>query len=92
MTRADALGMLLMRPESTDMAEHPLDFATYVDQTALMMGLSLEPDYRPGVIDNISRLAAIAQLVMSFPLPDDLEADPVFSPLPASATLGENQA
>jgi hypothetical protein len=56
------------------------DYAAYVDRTAEMLGITIAPNQRQGVIDNVMRTAAIAQLVMEFPLPPDLEAAPQFEP------------
>ncbi|NJN86287.1 MAG: DUF4089 domain-containing protein [Leptolyngbyaceae cyanobacterium SL_7_1] len=48
--------------------------------TAFLLGFNLDPDSRSGVIDNLARTAAIAQLVLDFPLPVDLESAPTFEP------------
>ncbi|QSJ17911.1 DUF4089 domain-containing protein [Nostoc sp. UHCC 0702] len=52
----------------------------YVDQMALLLDLQLRDEYRDGVVANFERIKAIAQLVNSFPLPEDVEAAPVFEP------------
>jgi hypothetical protein len=52
----------------------------YVDRTAQAIDLPLAPENRPGVVDNFVRIAAIAQLVTEFPLPDTIEPAPVFEP------------
>jgi len=62
------------------MNDHDLDFGTLVDQMAGLMELPLQPEHRPGVVDNFARIQAIAQLVMEFPLPEEIEAAPVFEP------------
>jgi hypothetical protein len=62
------------------MADPPFDAAAYVDAVALLVGLSLDPAHRPGVILNLERIAEMAGLVMAFPLPDDTEPAPVFRP------------
>jgi hypothetical protein len=56
------------------------DPAAYVDQMAIALNLPIAPEHRPGVIDNFSRIAAIAQLVLEFPLSEDTVAAPVFQP------------
>jgi len=61
------------------MTDH-IDSAKCVDHIAALIGLPLDPEYRPGVATNFERLQAIAQLVMEFPLPDTIEAAPVFEP------------
>jgi hypothetical protein len=54
--------------------------AAYVDQAAPLMGLTLTPEQRDGVIRNLAVTLTVAQLVMEFPLPDDVDAAPVFHP------------
>jgi hypothetical protein len=56
------------------------DPAAYVDQMAIALQLPIAPEYRLGVVDNFSRIAAIAQLVLEFPLPEDAVAAPIFQP------------
>lgn len=55
-------------------------FEAYTDATAALLELPIAPEYRPGVIANLERTAAIAQLVLEFPLPDELEPAPIFLP------------
>ncbi|MBW4582660.1 MAG: DUF4089 domain-containing protein [Tildeniella nuda ZEHNDER 1965/U140] len=62
------------------MIEPSLDAAALVDQLAALVALPLQPDHRPGVIDNFARIVSIAQLVTEFPLPDDIEIAPNFEP------------
>ncbi|MEB3338273.1 MAG: DUF4089 domain-containing protein [Leptolyngbyaceae bacterium] len=45
-----------------------------------LLGLPLSPEYQPGVVENFTKLAAIADLIMDFPLPEDIEIAPVFQP------------
>jgi Protein of unknown function (DUF4089) len=59
-----------------------LDLAAWVDQMAALIGLPLDPEHRPGVVENFARIAPIAQLVMDFPLPETTEAAPVFDSFP----------
>ena len=54
--------------------------AMLVDQMAALVGLSLQPDHRPGVIENFVRITAIAQLVTEFPLLEEIEIASVFEP------------
>ncbi|MGB7441657.1 MAG: DUF4089 domain-containing protein [Coleofasciculaceae cyanobacterium] len=56
------------------------ELAEYVEQMSQLLDLPLKPEYRPGVVDNMTKLAAIASLVMQFPLPEEVEAAPVFEP------------
>lgn len=57
-----------------------LEPAEYVDQMALLLDLQLKKEYRDGVVENFGRIKAIAQLVIEFPLPSEIEAAPVFEP------------
>ena len=54
--------------------------AAYVDQAAPLVGLTLTAEQRDGVIRNLLTTFAVARLVMEFPLPDDVDAAPVFRP------------
>jgi len=58
----------------------PAAIAAYVDQAAPLLGLSLTPEQREGVVRNLAVTFAVAQLVMEFPLPDDVDSAPVFHP------------
>lgn len=60
--------------------EHEADYRAYIDQTATVVGLPLPVDYHQGVVENFERIAAIAQLVMEFPLDEAIEIAPVFEP------------
>jgi hypothetical protein len=62
------------------MPELEPDLSTFVDQSARLIGLPIPAEYRQAVIDNFERIAAIAQLVTEFPLPEDIEIAPVFEP------------
>lgn len=55
------------------------DVAEYVKYTALMLDLEINSEYKD-VIANFERICAIAQLVNEFPLPENIEAAPVFEP------------
>ncbi len=54
--------------------------ALYVDQVAQALNLPLQPEHRPGVVENVERMGAIAQLVLEFPLPATVDPAPVFQP------------
>lgn len=56
------------------------DAAQLVDLMAQMLQMSIAPEHRPGVIANLLRTAEIAQLVMDFPLPDEIEMAATFEP------------
>ncbi|HUZ73463.1 MAG TPA: DUF4089 domain-containing protein [Stellaceae bacterium] len=57
-----------------------IDPEAYLDAAAAAIGLAIAPEHRPGVILNLERIAALADTVMSFPLPEDEEPAPVFRP------------
>jgi hypothetical protein len=62
------------------MADQPFDTEAYVDAAAALIGLPIDPAYRPGVVVNLERIAQMGALVMEFPLPDEAEPAPVFRP------------
>ncbi len=62
------------------MDENRLVIAEYVERMALLLDLQLKPEHRLGVVENFARIRVIAQLVNEFPLPDNIEAAPIFEP------------
>jgi hypothetical protein len=60
--------------------EREFDVGEYVDAMGLLMDLRLRDEYRDGVVANFERIRAIAQIVNSFELPDDVETAPIFEP------------
>jgi hypothetical protein len=54
--------------------------AAYVDATAKLIGLPIDPAHRPGVIANMARNAQMAAFVMAAPAELDGDAAPVFVP------------
>ena len=62
------------------MAAKPFDASTYVDAAAAAIGLPVRAEHRPGVILNFERIAAMAELVVTFPLAQETAAAPVFRP------------
>jgi len=54
--------------------------AAYVEQMSALIDLPIPPECREGVIANVMRTKAIAQLVLDFPVPDDVEIAPTFDP------------
>jgi hypothetical protein len=52
----------------------------YVDSTARLIGLPLDPAYRQGVIDEFSRSSAVAATLLNFSLSEEIELAPVFEP------------
>ncbi|MGD1804159.1 DUF4089 domain-containing protein [Dapis sp. BLCC M126] len=51
----------------------------YVELTAELINLPLQSEHFPGVVANIERIAVIAQLVIDFPLPPEIESAPKFN-------------
>ncbi|MDM9384252.1 DUF4089 domain-containing protein [Chlorogloeopsis sp. ULAP01] len=62
------------------MEKKELNVGEYVDQIVCLLDLDLRDQYRDGVVANFERISAIAQLVNSFPLPEEIEAATVFEP------------
>jgi hypothetical protein len=62
-----------MKPEE-------LDVPAYVDAAAALIGLTLDPAHRAGVIANMQRNAQMAALVFDTPAPLDGDQAPVFVP------------
>ncbi len=50
----------------------------FIDSGCTLMGLTVDPAWRPGVIGNLRTLMAQGALLLDDTLPDDLEAAPVF--------------
>lgn len=62
------------------MRREGFDVGEYVDKMALLLDLEIRDEYRDGVVANFERISAIANLVNSFPLAEDIEVAPVFEP------------
>jgi hypothetical protein len=62
------------------MENRDFNVSDYVDQMSLLLDLPIKDEYIDGVVVNFERIKAIAQLVNSFPLPEEIEAAPVFEP------------
>jgi hypothetical protein len=54
------------------------DAKSHVAHMEKVMGLTIEDDWRPVVEAHIAATRKAAELVLSFPLKDDIEAAPVF--------------
>ncbi|MEO1095299.1 MAG: DUF4089 domain-containing protein [Cyanobacteria bacterium J06638_28] len=52
----------------------------YVEQTAALLGLEIPPEIRSSVVEHFDRIVAIAQPVLDFELPDNLEPAATFEP------------
>ncbi len=51
-----------------------------LDAAAACLGLVIDPEDRPAVLEHLAALEEAVDLVMSFPLPDDLPAAALFRP------------
>lgn len=56
------------------------DAEAYVDQASLLLGLDLDPAFRPGVVTNIGLIRRMSDLVVGLPLAVEDEPAPVFHP------------
>lgn len=62
------------------MTEKNLEIINYIQQTSKVIDLSISSEYLPGVVENFSRLKAMASLVTDFPLSQDIETATQFEP------------
>lgn len=62
------------------MRREGFDVGEYVDLMGLLLDLEIRDEYRDSVMANFERISAIANLVNSFPLGEDIEVAPVFEP------------
>lgn len=65
---------------SAPLLQSVFDSKVYVQQTLQLLELSVPVAQLPSVVENFERVRTIAQPVLDFPLPDDLEAAPQFEP------------
>jgi hypothetical protein len=69
--------------EAGPMDEHlskPVDLAAYVEAMATALELTIPEEIKPGVVANVEHIFAIAQPVITFPLPDTVESAATFEP------------
>ncbi|MGH1572644.1 DUF4089 domain-containing protein [Methylobacterium sp. P31] len=59
-------------------APSPFDSDSYAAAAAPLLGLELDPAWITPVTANLRVLAAAAELVNAFPLPDEIDAAPRF--------------
>jgi hypothetical protein len=62
------------------MSQDAFDAEAYLEAAAAALGLQIEPEWKPAVLDNLQRSRQIAQAVLNFPLPDTVEPASVFRP------------
>ena len=55
-----------------------MDWDAYIDAQAALLGLSVAPEHRPGVLRYLQLVAAMAPRVMEFPLAPADESGNVF--------------
>jgi hypothetical protein len=58
----------------------PFDAEAHAEHMAKVLGLTILPDWKATVVQNLAATAAAAELVLSFPLDDHVEPAPVFEP------------
>ena len=64
----------------SDPVPAPFDPEAIIDAMAPLLGLMVAPAYRPGIVTNLGVTAALAALVLDFPLDDHAEPAAVFTP------------
>ena len=62
------------------MNQNNINIQEYIEQTAVIIDLPIDPEFMPGVGDNLTRIAEIATLVTEFELPETVESAPIFKP------------
>jgi 1-carboxybiuret hydrolase subunit AtzG-like protein len=64
-----------LRRSSTRRSNSHLDF---IDAAARVLGLAIEPAWKPAVAANLEATLRLAALFVDFPLPDEAEPAPIF--------------
>jgi hypothetical protein len=62
------------------MSQDAFDAEAYLTAAAAALNLQIEPAWKPAVLDNLQRSRQIAQAVLNFPLPDEIEPASIFKP------------
>lgn len=62
------------------MSDQPFDAEAHVAHMAGVMELAIDPEWQPAVVSTLAATAAIARLILEFPLDDHVEPAPVFEP------------
>ncbi|MBW4678472.1 MAG: DUF4089 domain-containing protein [Desmonostoc geniculatum HA4340-LM1] len=62
------------------MQDRGFDVGEYVKQMGLLLDLEVRDEYFDGVVANFERIKAIANLVNSFPLAEEIEVASIFEP------------
>ena len=66
-----------MMPEQHTMTDAELD--AYIETSAVVLGLTIAPEWRAAVRANLAATFRLAALVEAFELPDEAEPAPVFT-------------
>ena len=66
-----------MKPSPKQLGQ--ADLESMVSATAAALGLTIDAAHLPGILLGFERIAGQAQILMEFPLEDDVETAPVFS-------------
>jgi hypothetical protein len=66
-----------MMPEQHTMTDAELD--AYIETSAVVLGLTIAPEWRAAVRANLAVTFRLAALVEAFELPDEAEPAPVFT-------------
>lgn len=62
------------------MSEKSSSIDDYIDMASTTIGLAIDPAFRSGVIAAFVRTQQMAEMVMDFPLPEEIDIAPVFVP------------
>lgn len=66
-------------PPTPPRVAQDFDAEAYLDSASQLVGLTIAPEDRAAVVENLRAIAAVAATLMDEELPDELEAAPVFS-------------
>ena len=55
-----------------------MNWENYIETSAKVLGVSLEPDWKPAIAANLEVIFKIAAAVDAFELPDEAEPAPIF--------------
>jgi Protein of unknown function (DUF4089) len=67
----------ILMPEDGAVTDAELE--ALMDASAVVLGLTIAPEWRDAVRSNLLVTLRLAQLVRDFPLPDEAEPAPVFT-------------
>ena len=56
------------------------DYVAALDMTSALLGLEIDPAWRETILAHMKVIGEAAQLVLEFPLADEIEPAPVFQP------------